>query len=96
MSSPLNNYVILLGGDQYTIVSDEGSVAVEKLAQRVNATIAEISAKTSSADIKRCALLAAMQFAHQLQKLEYELQEKNNEESLLIEKINQQLSSFVS
>lgn len=96
MSTLLNNYTVILGGDQYTLVSDEGSVSVEKLALHVNITLAEIAAKTGcSVDSKRCAILAAVKCAHQMQKIEYELQKKT-EESLLIEKINQQLSDFVS
>lgn len=96
MSTLLNNYTVFLAGDQYTIVSDEGYEVVEKLTQKVNDAIDEIAKKTGSTDAKRCAVLAAIKFAHQLQKLEYDLQVKNNEESLLIEKINQQLSHFVS
>ena len=80
--SEAHNHIISIGGDQYTIVSDESYEAVEKVAQRVDEALCEISKKTGSQNSKRCAVLAAIKFAYQLQKLEHDLQMKNNEEGV--------------
>lgn len=94
--SAIKSYTISVNGDQYTIVSDENFAMVEALAQRVDATISDIAKKTESRDVRRCAVLAALQFAHHLHKLESDVQKKSYEDALLIEKINQQISSLIS
>ena len=94
MKNSVENYTVSIFDDTYTLVSDEGSAAVALLAQRVDTLMREISLKTTCNDVRRVAVLALIKVCHQLQTLELELQQKNHEESQLVNYINQQLSAL--
>lgn len=90
----MNRYQVSIFGDRYTLMSDEGADKVENLAHKVDALMNEIAQKIESKDIRQVAVLAALKIMHRLQELEVNLQQKDHEESQLIQYINQQLSSL--
>lgn len=94
MKNALDTYAVSIFDDTYTLMSDEGSAAVALLAQRVDTLMREISLKTASNDTRRVAVLALIKVVHQLQTLEQQLQQKHNEESELVNYINQQMSAL--
>ena len=83
-------------GDRYTIMSDESAESVSMLTQKVDALMKDIASKTGLKDVRRIAVLAAIKLMHQVQELETSVQQKDREESQLINYINQQLSSLSS
>lgn len=94
MKNAVDTYAVSIFDDTYTLMSDEGSAAVALLAQRVDTLMREISLKTASSDTRRVAVLALIKMVHQLQTLEHQLQQKHNEESELVNYINQQMSAL--
>lgn len=94
MKNFVENHTVSIFDDTYTLKSDEGSTAVALLAQRVDTLMREISLKTTCTDARRVAVLALIKMVHQLQTLEAQLQQKNHEESQLVNYINQQLSAL--
>lgn len=92
----VERYTVSIFGEQCTLMSDDGPEAVARLSGRVDVLMREISAKTGVTDAKRVAVLALLKVVHQLQELESNLQQKNHEESQLVQYINQQLSALSS
>lgn len=90
----MNKHNVLIFGDQYMLMSDEGSEMVEALAHKVDLLMQEIAHKTECKNAQRVAVLAAVKLMHQLQELESSLQQKDSQESQLIQYINQQLSTL--
>ena len=90
----MNRYQVSIFGDRYTLMSDEGADKVENIAHKVDVLMNEIAQKIESKDIRQVAVLAALKIMHRLQELEVNLQQKDHEESQLIQYINQQLSSL--
>jgi cell division protein ZapA (FtsZ GTPase activity inhibitor) len=95
MKNTAEKYTVSLFGDTYTLMSDEGSAAVAVLAQRVDTLMQEISLKTACTDSRRVAILALVKVCHQLHTLETQLQQRNHEESQLVNYIEQQMSALL-
>lgn len=94
MKNSVESHKVSIFDDTYTLMSDEGSAAVALLAQRIDTLMHEISSKTACKDARRVAVLALVKTMHELQTLEAHIQQKNHEESQLMNYINQQLSAL--
>lgn len=63
MSDNMKKYKVSILGEAYHIVSDEPEERVFAVAQQVDSCMKEIYSASSIQDVKRVAVLAALQFA---------------------------------
>lgn len=63
-------YVLAIGDDQYRVVTDEEEAHLKKAAERVHSAMVQILGSSSTITPKKAAVLAALQFVNEMQKLE--------------------------
>lgn len=63
-------YVLAIGDDQYRVVTDEEEALLKKAAERVHGAMVQILGFSPTVTPKKAAVLAALQFVNEMQKLE--------------------------
>lgn len=66
--SRLNRVRVTIGGDEYTLRTDEPIKYVEKLAARIDRELSELAARFPGVPRERLAVLLALRFAGQLER----------------------------
>ena len=95
MISTIKKYKVSIFGKSYSLVSDEPEERITAAAQLVNMLMREISSSKQLADSTDVAVLVALQLAGELKKLETYMEQKNQEQSKLIDLIDRELSVSV-
>jgi cell division protein ZapA (FtsZ GTPase activity inhibitor) len=82
-----NTYKLLIFDDQYSIVSDEPAMQINKAASMIDTCMRDIAAKLSHVDEKRVAVLVALQMASRILALESQLEGVSDHQKKLIDRI---------
>lgn len=90
------SYKVSILGDQYSLMSDEPEEHVIQSALMVDSLLREIAGKSGSVDIKKNAVLAALQLASRLLYTQIRLEQDNLQRKALSLRINQELSNLNS
>lgn len=85
-------YQLNIFDESYTIVSDESEVEVLKVVSHVNSIMRDIAQKTSSGDIKKISVFAALQLAKKINDLEVENKKIKEEKEEIFSRIEKQIS----
>lgn len=87
------SYKFMIFGNEYSLVSDEDKMRVERAAQTVDALMIELAKRSGLTDQKKIAVLAALQLASKVVDLELSIDSFNKQEHALIERVDEFLSA---
>jgi cell division protein ZapA (FtsZ GTPase activity inhibitor) len=90
------NHTVTIFGDQYNLVTDEPESYIYHAAQEVDRSMRSIAEKSTRADIKKVAVLVALQAMCKLVALENAQKDEKLQCKELINSIDRQLSSILS
>lgn len=93
MEGQSEKHKVSIFAETFTIVSDEGKAAVNELVQNVDDLMQDISQKFKNKEPKLIAILAAIEFAHRLDCLKKEMNQKNKAEARLMSIVDSELLS---
>lgn len=94
MKTNTETYKVLINGDEFHLVSDEPQAHVLEAAQRVDAIVQELSEKASHIDKRRVAILAALQLASELLRVQEDLARRKEKENALASFIDNTVASL--
>lgn len=93
MKTNTNTYKVLINGDEYQLVSDEAEAHVLKSAEKVNEIIEQLSAG-SNANKKMVAIVAALQLASEVLRLQEDKEKRQQHEKDLTALIDRSIASL--
>ena len=88
------SYKVVIGGEEYNLVSDEGEARIALSAQVVDGAIQALSAQAPKLDKRKIAVLAALQIASELLQTRTFIAEQQEQETRLASLINEKLLSL--
>ncbi len=88
----INKYTVSLFGESYTIVSDENEEHLVETSQRVDQMMQDVSRESGITDYRRVAVLAALQLASNVQKLEQQIDDYDSKGQQLVEHIEREMA----
>jgi len=87
----INKYTISLFGESYTIVSDENEEHLLATSDRLDQMMKDVSRESGITDYRRVAVLAALQLASNVQKLEQQIEDYDSKGQQLVEHIEREM-----
>ena len=90
------NVKVSIFGERYSFVSDEPEARVIEAAQRIDTLIREITGKAAHSDLKKVAVLIAVQAMSKQLALEATLETKDAELKQLIEMVDREMLNIIS
>lgn len=94
MNTNTKSYKVVINGEEYNLVSDEGESRILQAAALVDEVIATLSSQSEYVDKRKIATLAALQLACKYLLSEELLTQQKKQEDDLIAHIEQKLSSL--
>ncbi len=94
MNTNTKSYKVVINGEEYNLVSDEGESRILHAAALVDEVIATLSSQSEYVDKRKIATLAALQLACKYLLSEELLTQQKKQEDDLIAHIEQKLSSL--
>ena len=91
MISEVEQVAVLIFGEAYTFVTDEGRKSVEESARKVNELMQQAAEKMKTPDPRRVAVLVAMKLAHDLGAIEQRVAARQQG---LVDYIDRELASL--
>lgn len=89
MSADTKRYKVTISGESYSLVSDEAEELVMRAARTVDERIAQVVRLMPSADIKKAAVLTALQLASELLVLKTDQEKQSVHHQALADLIEQ-------
>lgn len=89
-------YTVSIFDEQYSFLTDEPETHMVRSAVLVDSLMKEIAQNSSSVDVKKVAVLAALRLASKLLKKEAEVEDTTDEQKKLIDHIDRELFSLFS
>jgi cell division protein ZapA (FtsZ GTPase activity inhibitor) len=94
MNINTRNYKVVINGEEYNLVSDEGEAKVLHAVRLVDELISQLSSQQGHIDKRKIAILVALQFASKYLQNESLLVQQKQQEDALTNRIEQLLSSL--
>lgn len=94
MNTNTKNYKVVIDGEKYTLVSDEGEVSVLKAAALVDEIMVTLSSQLEHVDKRKIAVLTALQLASKYLHSEHLLTQQKEQRDLIDAHIKQMISSL--
>lgn len=88
------SYKVVIDGQEYNLVSDEGQMRIEQAARLVDNAIQELSAQAPKLDRRKVTVLAMLQVASELLQIKAVAQEQHEKHGRLASLINETLLSL--
>ena len=88
----IDKYTVSLFGESYQIVSDENEEHLVETSQRVDQMMQDVSRESGITDYRRVAVLAALQLASNVQKLEQQIDDYDSKGQQLVEHIEREMA----
>ncbi len=92
MNTNTKNYKVVIDGERYNLVSDEGEIAVLKAAALVDEIIGTLSSQLEHVDKRKIAVLAALQLASNYLQAENLLTQYKEQQDRIDAQIEQMVS----
>lgn len=83
MNTNTKNYKVVIDGEKYNLVSDEGEVSVLKAATLVDEMITTLSTQLDTIDKRKIAVLVAVQLASKCLQAEYLLTQQKEQHDII-------------
>lgn len=88
------SYKVVISGEEYSLVSDEGEARVAQAAQMVDEIIEQLSSQAAGLDRRKIAVLSALQIASLLLQNQDLIAQQKEQESKLVSLIDDKLLSL--
>ncbi len=92
MNTNTKSYKVVIDGERYNLVSDEGEISVLKAAALVDEIMATLSSQLEHVDKRKIAVLAALQLASKYLNSEYLLTQQKEQYDIMHAQIERMLS----
>ncbi len=94
MDMNAKSYKVVIDGEEYDLVSDEGEAHIAKAASLVSEVIHSLSSDIQGVDKRKVAMLVALQFASKFLHAEQRLTQRKEQEDELIAWTKHKLASL--